>query len=146
MRKRPSGRGIKLHRSYSVEEAARALQMAKGTVLRWLRSGALPALKDQRPFLVLGSELIAFLDKRKIGRVKCRLHEAYCFTCRAASEPANRKANYQPRNSAAGMLEAHCSTCGGIMFKRVSRAKIPDLQEQLDLTIKQAPSPIDEHP
>lgn len=146
MRKRPSGRGIRLHRNYSIEEAARILRMAKGTVLRWVGSGALPALKDQRPYLILGRDLIAFLDKRKIGRIKCRLHEAYCFTCRAASEPANNKANYLPRNSAAGMLEAHCRTCGGIMFKRVSRAKIPDLQVQLDLTIKQAPSPINEHP
>jgi DeoR/GlpR family transcriptional regulator of sugar metabolism len=37
--KRPTGQRIKIHRSYDVTEAARALGVAKGTVRRWLKDG-----------------------------------------------------------------------------------------------------------
>lgn len=144
MPKLPSGRGIKLHRSYSPDEAARALRIAKGTILRWINTGALPAMTDQRPFLVLGSEVKAYLAKRKSNRAKCRLHEAYCFTCRAIREPAHGMADFKATSAKAGMMEALCGTCGGLMFKRVSRSRIPELQAKLGLTIRQAPSPIGE--
>jgi len=145
MPKRPSGRGIKLHRSYSVDEAARTMRIAKGTVLRWIKSGALPAMTDRRPFLILGSEVNDFLAKQKANRAKCRLHEAYCFTCRAIREPAHSMADFKATSTKTGMMEALCGICSGLMFKRVSRSRIPELQAKLDLTIRQAPSPIGEH-
>lgn len=144
MAKRLSGRRIRIHRNYTVDEAARIVEVAKGTMLRWVRRGDLPALKDKRPYLILGSELRAFVDQRKIGRTKCRLHEAFCFTCRAPREPALGMADLRPRNSASAMLEALCSTCGQMMFKRVSQARISELRIHLDLTIKQAPPPLKE--
>lgn len=56
---KPSGRAVKIHRSYTVEEAARATGYAKGNVRRWVSSGLLPALTDQRPHLILGADLDA---------------------------------------------------------------------------------------
>jgi hypothetical protein len=43
------GRGIKLHRNYTVDEAARALGCSKGTVRRWLKIGLLVELTGSFP-------------------------------------------------------------------------------------------------
>jgi excisionase family DNA binding protein len=42
----PNRRSIKIHRNYTVEEAARTTGCAKGTIRRWIKSGALPAITD----------------------------------------------------------------------------------------------------
>ena len=54
MRKRQHRRMVKIHRSYTVDEAARGLGVAKGTVRRWLNSGKLSAIEGLRPALILG--------------------------------------------------------------------------------------------
>jgi len=54
---------VKVHRSYTVDEASRLLGVAKGTVRRWMTAG-LPFLTDQKPALILGADLAAFLKAR----------------------------------------------------------------------------------
>lgn len=43
---------VKVHRSYTVDEAARLLGVTKGTIRRWIGAG-LPAITDRKPFLIL---------------------------------------------------------------------------------------------
>lgn len=62
--RKPDRRSIKLHRSYTVDEASRTIGSAKGTIRRWIKSGALPALTDQKPNLILGEDLIDYLKAR----------------------------------------------------------------------------------
>ena len=50
--RRPNWRGVRRHRSYSVDEAARTVDVAKGTVRRWTKAG-LPAITDRKPALTL---------------------------------------------------------------------------------------------
>lgn len=142
MPKRPSWRGIKMHRSYTIEEVARALRVAKGTVQRWLKTEGLPAMKDQRPFLIHGQDLIDFLKRGKKSGRKCELHEAYCFFCREPREAAARMAELIPISDTIGDLQALCGHCGKLMHKRVSMAAQEQLGTLLDLTIRQRPSPI----
>ncbi|MFM8749155.1 helix-turn-helix domain-containing protein [Rhabdaerophilum sp.] len=120
MPKRPGWRGIKIHRSYTIEEVARQLSVAKGTVQRWLKTDGLPAMKDQRPFLIHGQDLIDFLKRDKRSGKKCKLHEAYCFSCREPREPAERMADLVAISDKIGDLQALCSHCGGLIHKRVS--------------------------
>jgi len=141
--RRPNGRAIKKHRSYTVDEVARALKVAKGTVRRWLKSG-LPALTEQRPALILGHDLIAFLDGRKRDRKACLLHQAYCFACRAPRDPAFNEVEFTPRANAVGMMRALCQDCTTVMHKRVSAARLPELREIVKVTIRQAPARIGE--
>ncbi|MCZ8269932.1 MAG: helix-turn-helix domain-containing protein [Beijerinckiaceae bacterium] len=142
MPKRPSWRGIKIHRSYTIEEVARQLSVAKGTVQRWLKTDGLPAMKDQRPFLIHGQDLIDFLKRDKRSGKKCKLHEAYCFSCREPREPAERMADLVAISDKIGDLQALCSHCGGLIHKRVSMRMQEQLGTLLDLTIRQRPSPI----
>jgi excisionase family DNA binding protein len=58
-------RRIKRHHSYTVDEAARAIGAARGTVRRWLDKG-LPAIRDRKPFLILGDDLAAYMAARSV--------------------------------------------------------------------------------
>lgn len=142
MAKRGHWRAIKIHRNYTMEEAAAALGIAKGTVARWIKSGDLPAIVDHRPYLILGRDLAEFLKGRSVKKHQCRLHECYCFSCRAPREPAALMADFWTSNAKIGQIQALCCTCGGLMNKRVSLAHFGALQGLLDLTIRQAPSRI----
>ncbi|ORE90870.1 helix-turn-helix domain-containing protein [Aurantimonas sp. 22II-16-19i] len=143
MARHPSSRPIKKHRSYTVDEAAKALGVHKGTVRRWQKTG-LPSLTDQRPALILGAELIAFLDERKPKRQHCALHQAYCLSCRAPRDAALGEVDFILHASGAGMMQALCAECETVMNKRVPIARIPELQAKLAVTIRQAPEPISE--
>ena len=142
MPKRPQWRGVKIHRNYTVAEAARAIGTSKGTVARWIKSRDLPALTDQRPYLILGKDLAELGKRRKAKRQTCAVAECYCLACRAPREAAGRMADYWQATAKAGHLIALCSACNGIMQKRFSLAQLPAFQAVLDLTIRQAPRPI----
>jgi excisionase family DNA binding protein len=86
----PNRRSIKIHRNYTVDEAARVTGCAKGTIRRWIKSRALPAITDQRPNLILGGDLADYLKARATGGPKLKLHECYCFKCRAPRVPVPR--------------------------------------------------------
>ena len=63
-RRRFNPRRVKINRNYTVEEVARLLQAHKNTVRSWLKEG-LPTIDRQRPALILGRDLQAFLDSRR---------------------------------------------------------------------------------
>jgi len=138
-----SPRRVKRHRSYTVDEASKALDVAKGTVRRWMKLG-LPFISDQRPYLILGDDLVAFLGERRPAKRTCAINECYCFKCRAPRAAAGGMAELTPLSTKSGNLRALCSTCSGLMHKRVSLARLPELRGILDVTIRQADTPIDE--
>lgn len=137
MARRPWGRGVKRHRSYTVDEAARATDACKGTVRRWLRNG-LPAITDRRPTLILGEDLIAYLGNQKRPRQSCQPHECYCFSCRRPRSPAFAEVEFHPLSVSSGNMRALCAACGTIMHKRVAVSKLEQLRAILDVTIMQA--------
>jgi excisionase family DNA binding protein len=129
-------RRVKTHRSYTIDEAARTLGVAKGTVRRWLNAG-LRALTDQRPFLILGPDLAEYLATRPSRKQKCRLDECYCFSCRAPRRPAFGAVEYVPVKPAGGNLRALCDHCSTIMHKRISAANYEALKAILGDAIMQ---------
>lgn len=141
--RRPDRRAIKQHRNYTTEEAALTLGVAEGSVRRWLKSG-LPHIADRRPFLILGSDLRDFLEKRDKPKQRCALHEFFCFRCRTPKSAAGRMIDYTPRTALAGQLSGICETCGTIMHKNFSASKLPLLVRQADVSFPQGqPSLID---
>jgi excisionase family DNA binding protein len=134
----PNRRSIKTHRNYTVEEAARATGCAKGTIRRWIKSGALPAVTDRKPNLILGGDLFDYLKARATSGPKLRLNECYCLKCRAPREPALGMADYVPLTPTTGNLRALCSTCTTIMHKAVPLAAVAALAGILDVTVQQA--------
>jgi predicted DNA-binding protein (UPF0251 family) len=85
---------IKMHRSYSIEEASRTLGVHKNTVANWLKNG-LDQIDAQRPILIQGRVLRAFLhERRKSQKSRCAVGELHCLKCRGPRLPLDRKAVY----------------------------------------------------
>ncbi|MEQ1902291.1 MAG: helix-turn-helix domain-containing protein [Devosia sp.] len=137
-RRRPNHRLVKIHRSYTVDEASKALGVAKETIRRWLKRGALPALTDRIPTLILGGDLSDFLQARSAKRPKLPVHQCYCFKCRGPRAPALGMADYIPRTHTTGTLRALCEACLTVMNKVVSASAIAELEAVVELSIQQA--------
>lgn len=138
MARRPNWRRIKSHRNYTVEEAARALGHCRGTIRRWLKNG-LPAIRDQRPALILGTDLIDYLKARRAPKQTCKLDQCFCLRCRAPRRPAFAAVEYRPVTSTSGNLRALCEVCSAVMHKRVSAARLQVLRATLDVTVTRPP-------
>src|SRR5277367_868401 len=123
-KRHPNYRLVKIHRSYTVEEAASSLGVHKNTVREWVKVG-LPTNDDRRPMLILGPDLAAFLqDRRTKNKQTCRPGEIYCVRCRAPKCPAGGMADYLPASEKLGALQAICPDCHSIVNRRVSMAKL----------------------
>jgi hypothetical protein len=134
---RPQWQRVKIHRNYTVDEAARTLNVAKGTVRRWLKDG-LPCLKDQKPALILGRDLKAFGASRARAKQKCQLHECYCFKCQKPRAPALNMAEYAPLSATRGNLRAFCSVCETIMHKGIAKSALAALGAVSEVSICRA--------
>lgn len=141
MARRYNARAVKIHRNYSVDEAARALNTSKGTVRRWIKNG-LGAITDQKPILIIGSDLIDYLNNRAARRPKCRLHECYCMSCRQPRAPAFGEVEIGSLTPTSGNMRALCEVCSAVMHKRVSRANFDALRAILAVKIVQGPTRI----
>lgn len=143
-RKRINPRLIKLHRPYTVDEAARTLGAHKNTVRGWVKDG-LPVFAESRPVLILGHELRAYLErKKKAAKRPCAPGEFYCFKCRDNMPPAMGMVEYRPRNAVAGNLRALCDGCGAWMHRAARLATIPSIMPNIDVQISEAEARIRE--
>ena len=65
--RRHDSRLVKIHYSYTTEEAASLLSVHKNTLSHWRRQGLRP-IDDRRPVLFHGGVLRAFLERRRKDR------------------------------------------------------------------------------
>lgn len=143
-RRLPNPRRVKIHRNYSVEEVAALLGVHKNTVREWLRGG-LPALTDQRPLLILGRELSAYLNRRRVANKRpCQPGEIYCVRCRVPQRPAVGMAEYRPLTATGGNLVGICPHCDTLIYRRVSLARLHLDKGELDIPLAQAREHISE--
>jgi hypothetical protein len=137
---------IKIHRSLSVVEVARTLGVHKNTVANWLKNGLRP-IDDQRPILIQGRVLRAFLlQRRNSQKRRCAVDELYCLKCRAPKSPLYRRAIYIPLSSSGGNLQGRCSDCLSIICRRVSMARLHEISAVLTITHRQALPRINDRP
>lgn len=133
MARQASWRGLKRHRSYTYDEAARAIGKHRNTVKSWAKSGDLSVLKQGTPHLILGSELIAFLHTRKAdAKTKLRLGEMYCLRCKAARLPAEGMVEALPSTGGAVNLRGLCGVCTGVIHRRVAPRDMAQFMAALD--------------
>jgi len=126
-------RGVKIHRTYTYEEAARLIGASRATVRRWVSSRQLPAICDQKPHLILGSDLRAFLDERATTKTPCPPGQCYCVKCRASVVPDGGMADFIQDRPKTGMLRGLCPHCGGLSHRRTSVAQMRAIQSDLDI-------------
>jgi hypothetical protein len=128
----------KIHRRYTVEEAASVYDVAKGTVRAWIKAG-LPVLDDKRPMLIPGSDLAAFHQARRTkNKQKCKPGEMYCVKCHAPKIPDGNMVDYEAVNEKIGNLVAICPTCYSTMNRCVSLAKLELVRGNMDITMSPA--------
>jgi excisionase family DNA binding protein len=137
--RRPNYRAVKIHRSYTVEQAAATIGFAKGTVLRWVSSGALPALTDQRPYLILGADLKSYLLASRPKKQKTLPHQFYCMKCKGLRSPALGMVDFVPMTPTSGNLGALCEVCSTAMHKATSTAALEVLKPFLQVIVQQVP-------
>lgn len=136
--RRPNHRLAKIHRSYSVEEAARRFGVHRNTVRAWIKAG-LPTCDGKRPTLILGRHLLEFLKSRRERRKSpCKPGEVYCVRCRSPKAPSGDFAEYRPISERVGDLVAICPTCDSMMYRRVSLPKLDDVRGNLDVHVQKA--------
>ena len=136
--RRINPRLIRIHRPYSVEEAARALGAHKNSVRGWIKDG-LPVVDRSRPVLILGHELRAWLErKRKAAKRPCTPGTLFCFKCRQPRAPAMGMVEATRQNATTGNLSAICDTCGTMMHRRTRLAAIAAIMPNLDVQIREA--------
>jgi hypothetical protein len=136
--RRTDPRRAKVHRNYSVEEAARLFGSHRNTVRAWLRAG-LKAIDGPRPTLILGTELRRFLTERR-ARSKRPTPPGmiYCLRCRGPRRPAGDMVDFLPRTATSGDLEGICPDCGTMLYRRVRRDALEAVGAGLDVTIREA--------
>jgi hypothetical protein len=137
---------VKIHRSYSIDDAARTLGVHKNTVANWLKNGLSP-IDDQRPTLIQGRVLRAFVRERRDRQKKCcTVGELYCLKCRGPKPPLDGKAIYVPFTNSGGNLQGRCSDCLSIICRRVSAARLHEFSAILTIKHKQASPRINDRP
>ncbi len=137
-KRHPNHRQVKIHRNYTVEEAAGLFGIHKNTVRGWVKAG-LPTSDDKRPMLILGHDLAGFLQARRTkNKQTCQPGQIYCVGCRAPKFPAGDVADYIPSSEKLGTLQAICPDCYCIMNRRVSMNKLTQVLGKLAVTFTKA--------
>jgi hypothetical protein len=118
----------RIHRSYTVEEAALFLEVHKRTVRNWIIKG-LPVCDDKRPLLILGTDLKLFLQQqRKQNKRKCKPCELYCLKCRESRLPEQKTIPFIEETNTKGRVIASCSVCNSRMNKYFKLENITSIQ------------------
>ena len=132
-KRHPSHRLVKIHRSYTVEEASTLLSVHRNTVREWIKRG-LPTSDYQRPLLILGRDLVHFLRARRLKNKRtCKPGEIYCVRCREPRFPAGDMADYEPVINVIGDLVGICPTCECLIRRRVNSAKLAQVRGNLQV-------------
>lgn len=125
---------IKSLRCYTIPEAAEITGVSDRTIRAWITQG-LPAMTLERPKLVRGDALIAFIQSQRAARkTLIAPDEFYCLKCRAARKPADRFVECEIKDARAS-LTAICGICETILHKPVAVARLQTLSQTLDIAI-----------
>lgn len=128
----------KIHRSYKVDEIAVLYGTHKHTILNWIKQG-LPTLDNERPLMVLGSDLNAFHAKRRVKNKRpCKPNEIYCMKCKIPKEPVIGMVECKSVNEKTNNLIGICPVCETLMYRRISIAKIKQFSTFMGFTLPQA--------
>jgi hypothetical protein len=141
---RPNHRLVKIHRTYTVDEAATRLGVHRNTIRDWVKRG-LQTCDGKRPMLILGRDLASFLvARRSKAKRPCRPGEIYCVRCRQPRAPRNAEVTYRATTPNLGNLVGICSTCDSAIFRRVNPWALWRIIGALTITPPEGPRDIGE--
>ena len=137
-RRRIDARRIKIHRNYTVEEAAKSLGAHKNTIRGWIKQG-LKTVDNRRPTLFRGGDLKTFITTcRQAGKQLCKPGELYCVKCREPRRPSGHTVDYLSFTPASGNLRGICPTCDTLMHRRVRKRDLEIICVELEVNFRTA--------
>jgi helix-turn-helix protein len=126
MARRFPTRGICKDRVYTIKNAARIIGVSEARIRQWVREG-LRLIKDQRPYLVRGADLIDFLQMREASnRIAMGKGQFFCMRCKAPRNACDGSVTYHAITGLTGRLGGICDTCGGKVGQFCSAANAVD--------------------
>ena len=126
---------IKLHRSYTIAEAAEALGVHKNMIRGMIKNG-LELVSPTRPFLIGGAVLRDHVRQHREGLKRpCGPGRFFCFRCKEARGPAGGKVEFVEMTPGSGMLKALCEECGVKMFRRARRDAVTLFMSEVNARI-----------
>lgn len=132
----PDPRRVKIHRNYTIDEAAELLQVHPNTVRNWIKGG-LPLIDDQRPYLILGKDLAEHIRaKRASAKRPCGPGQMYCFRCRSPRNALNQSAELKLHTETRGELIAACAVCGTSMHRQCNPQRLQCVIGELRVSIE----------
>lgn len=113
-------RGVKLHRSYRIDQLAENVGVTVGTVRSWCKAG-LPIIADKRPFLILGRDFLDFHAER-LRKRKHPLGEFdfFCLRCKKPRRPSPGLVDYELMDAKRHRVMAICPHCEGVIRRIIS--------------------------
>ena len=113
MGRRYQTRGLSKDRIYTLKIAARTIGSSEVTIRKFEDQG-LRVIRDSRPYLVRGADLIEFLQKREAAnRNDMADGQFYCMTCKAPRDAVQSSIAFTAYSSLTGRLSGLCDDCGG---------------------------------
>ena len=143
MARRFDCRRVKLHHSYTITELSSLIGAHKHTIGRWIAAG-LKTTDTRRPLLVHGADFRAFMKAREPMKQRCQPGEFYCLSCRAPKRPGLDMADYRPRTARRGLLSGICPTCGRMIYRAATLAKLDQIGGGLEVAFPTAEQRIDD--
>jgi hypothetical protein len=137
MARRFDCRRVKLHHRYTISELSALIGAHKHTIGRWIAAG-LKTTDARRPLLVHGADFRAFMRAREPIKQHCQPGEFYCLCCRVPKRPALDMADYRPRTALRGLLSGICPTCGHMIYRATTLAKLAQMRGGLDIAFPTA--------
>jgi hypothetical protein len=136
--KRFNPRRVKIHRNYTVGEAAMLFRAHKNTVRAWLKSG-LPPIDGRRPILILGRQLASFFTcASRVHTTALPTGPVLLFPLPGAEDIGSSKGRLSADLGEFWQSEGYLSECGTRMYRRVSFRKLATAVGDLQVTLPQA--------
>lgn len=139
MAKNYNTRIIKENYAYRLEQIASLYKIDKRTTYYWLKEG-LQIIEGLYPYLVKGSELKRFLDKKQRSRrTKLSAGEFYCVKCQQARKPLNNVVTltYSGKTIGRGIkdftIQGACEVCGTKLNRFSNENKLGEVKNLFDI-------------
>lgn len=134
-KRRPNPRLVKTHICYTVDEAAKVCCVHKNTFRAWFKGG-LEKIDSQRPCLIHGATLRAFLEQKRTSKKQpCKPGQLYCLRCRVPQWPAENMAEFKPITAKFGSLCALCPVCTALMNQSIKTERLKLFPPEIEVTL-----------
>lgn len=125
MGRRYQTRGLAKDRIYTLKMAARTIGSSEATIRKYGKQG-LRVIRDSRPHLVRGADLIEFLQKREAAnRNNMADGQFYCMKCKAPRDAVSDSIVFTAYSPLTGRLSGVCGVCGGKMGRFCKTSDAP---------------------